>query len=158
MSWRARFSPNLSNVFTFINPKDPACYGVRHWWKTNLPELQALNPLCRFDIQELSFGEPFMFAVYTEHDQRMLRLTNTTPEEMDSIMEACVTYGMNHALLPRHAGDDGGNKDQEKLVINFGYAEYRLKILLTESRCKLHIIRVVQHYELQVRIVDRHIR
>ena len=123
MSWRARFSPNIGSVVSFINPKDPACFGVRSWWRVNLPELQRLNPLTLFTIQELNFGEPHMFVSYSPQDQRVIRLAGTTEEEMNDIMQACVTYGTNHAIVERPRTDDGGDPLTSHTVISFGYTD-----------------------------------
>lgn len=123
MSWRARFSPCVSNITVWLNPKDPNCFGVRNWWRKNLPELQLLNPMCMFSIQELSFGEPHMYISYTPLDQRMIRLAGSTEEECEDIMEACITYGMNHAILDRTRADDGGDLVNQPAIISFGYTE-----------------------------------
>ena len=123
MSWRARFTPSIGTISVWLNPKDPHCFGVRNWWRTNLPELQLLNPFCAFSIQELSFGEPHMFVTYSGLDQRMIRLAGATEEEVDDIMEACVTYGSNHAIIERPRTDDGGDLTNQPIIINFGYME-----------------------------------
>jgi hypothetical protein len=123
MSWRGRFSPNIGAIATFINPKDPACFGVRGWWRTNLPEMQLLNPMTTFSIQEMSFGEPYMFVNYSPVDQRLIRLAGATEEEMDDIMEACVNYGQNHALIERPRTDDGGDPLIMDYINSFGYTE-----------------------------------
>ncbi|CBH18782.1 hypothetical protein, conserved [Trypanosoma brucei gambiense DAL972] len=109
MSWRARFTPCVASLTVWLNPKDPNCFGVRNWWRNNLPELQLLNPFCSFTIQELSFGEPHMYINYTPTDQRMIRLAGATEDECEDIMEACITYGMNHAIIERPRTDDGGD-------------------------------------------------
>eukprot|EP00759_Apiculatamorpha_spiralis_P052422 PhF_6_TR5702/c0_g1_i1/m.8401/K03946/NDUFA2; NADH dehydrogenase (ubiquinone) 1 alpha subcomplex subunit 2 len=123
MAWRCRFSPCIGSVLSFINPKDPLCYGVRSWWRKNMTELQLLNPGCTVSIQELSYGEPVMYVQYSHHDQRVVRLTGTTEEEMDEIMQACVTYGMNHAQQMRPHVDDGGDPLLTANIISFSYAE-----------------------------------
>lgn len=123
MSWRARFSPAVGSIVTFINPKDPACFGVRAWWRNNLPELQLLNPMCVFSIQELSFGEPHMFVSYSPQDQRVIRMAGATEDEVGDMMEACVTYGTNHAIVERPRTDDGGDPLMSHNVISFGYTD-----------------------------------
>jgi hypothetical protein len=123
MSWRGRFSPNVGCIATFINPKDPACFGVRSWWRTNLPELQLLNPMTTFSIQELSFGEPYMFVNYSPNDQRLVRLAGATEEEVEDILEACVNYGQNHAIIERPRTDDGGDPLIMDYINSFGYTE-----------------------------------
>jgi hypothetical protein len=96
---------------------------VRNWWRNNLPEIQLLNPYCIITIQELSFGEPFMSVAYSPLDQRMVRLAGATEEEVEDIMEACVTYGSHHAIFERPAADDGGDLINQPNIINFGYTE-----------------------------------
>ncbi|CCW60327.1 unnamed protein product [Phytomonas sp. EM1] len=123
MSWRARFTPCIGSIIVWLNPKDPNCFGVRNWWRNNMPELQLLNPFCIFTIQELSFGEPHMHIIYTPTDQRMIRLAGATEEECEDIMEACITYGMNHVILDRPRTDDGGDLINQPAVISFGYME-----------------------------------
>lgn len=107
----------------WLNPKDPNCFGARNWWRNNLPELQLLNPYCTFSIQEISFGEPHMFVNYTPIDQRMVRLAGATEEECEDIMEACATYGSNHAILVKPDVDDGGEIHNQPLITSFGYTE-----------------------------------
>ena len=123
MSWRARFSPCVGSVVVFVNPKDPHCFGVRSWWKNNLTELQILNPMCNFSIQEFSFGEPQMFVSYSPLDQRMVRLAGSTEEEVEDIMQSCVTYGMNHAIVERPRTDDGGEPLMCEAINSFGYTD-----------------------------------
>jgi hypothetical protein len=123
MSWRVRFAPSVGSLVTFLNPKDPHCFGVRSWWRTNLPELQVINPGCTFSIQELSFGEPYMFVNYSPLDQRIVRLAGATEEEMDDIMESIVTYGSNHAIIERPRTDDGGDPLNQEIINSFGYTE-----------------------------------
>ena len=123
MSWRGRFSPHVGQLLTFLNPKDPLCFGVRSWWRKNLPELQALNPGCTVSIQELSYGEPQMYVQYCHHDQRIIRLAGVTEQELDEIMEAVVTYGQNHAVVQRPRTDDGGDPLHYEHINSFGYAE-----------------------------------
>ncbi|CBZ29717.1 conserved hypothetical protein [Leishmania mexicana MHOM/GT/2001/U1103] len=123
MSWRARFTPCVGSLTVWLNPKDPNCFGVRNWWRNNLPELQLLNPFCTFTIQELSFGEPHMYVNYTPTDQRMIRLAGATEEECEEIMEACITYGMNHAIIERPRTDDGGDLVNQPAITSFGYTE-----------------------------------
>lgn len=122
MSWRARFSPTVATISVWLNPKDPNCFGVRNWWRTNLPEIQMLNPYTNFSIQEISFGEPHMHIAYSPIDQRMVRLAGATEEECEDIMEACVTYGANHAILEKGRGD-GGDVSTQPLITSFGYCE-----------------------------------
>lgn len=123
MSWRARFSPNVGAIVVFINPKDPHCFGVRNWWRTNLTELQILNPACNFSIQELSFGEPQMFVTYSPLDQRVVRLAGATEDEVEDIMSSCVTYGANHAIVERPRTDDGGDPLTQGTLNSFGYTD-----------------------------------
>lgn len=123
MSWRSRISPNIGSMMTFINPKDPACFGVRAWWRTNMPELQLLNPMCTFSVQEISFGEPYIYINYSPVDQRLIRIAGATGEEMEDIMEACVNYGQNHALIERPRTDDGGDPLVMDYINSFGYTE-----------------------------------
>lgn len=123
MSWRCRFSPNIGSVLTCINPKDPLCFGVRSWWRTNLPELQILNPVTNFSIQEVSLGEPFMYVMYSPIDQRQVRLAGCTEEELEDILEACVTYGQNHAIIERPRADDAGDPMMMDYINSFGYTE-----------------------------------
>jgi hypothetical protein len=123
MSWRCRFAPCIGQVMTFLNPKDPTCFGVRQWWRNNLPELQMLNPTTNFTIQELSFGEPYMHVAYSGHDIRIIRLAGATEEEFTDIIQACVTYGNNHSLIDRPRNDDGGDPLLNQVIINFGYTD-----------------------------------
>ena len=124
MSWRARFSPGCGLITTYINPKDPQCFGVRNWWRTNLPELQLLNPTCNFQIQELNFGEPKMIISYGEMDQRMVRLAGATEDEVEDIMCAISNYADSHVIQEGAASDDGGGPtSKQTLITNFGYAE-----------------------------------
>lgn len=116
-------TPAIGNICVFLNPKDPNCFGVRNWWRNNLPELELLNPMCTMSIQEMSFGEPHMFLQYSPVDMRMVRLAGATEEEFEDIMESCVTYGTNHALLERPRTDDGGDLVNQSLITNFGYTE-----------------------------------
>lgn len=124
MSWRARFSPGCGVITTYINPKDPQCFGVRNWFRKNLPELQLLNPCTNFQVQELNFGEPKMMVGYGEMDQRMIRLAGATEEEMEDIMQAVSNYADSHVTLEAERADDaGGPTSTQPLIINFGYAE-----------------------------------
>lgn len=123
MSWRARFTPCVGNMVLWINPKDPNCFGVRNWWKNNVPELQMLNPFCNFNMQEITFGEPHMHVAYSPIDHRMIRLAGATEEEMEDIMEACITYATNHAVQEKERADDGGDATNSANIISFGYTE-----------------------------------
>eukprot|EP00672_Neobodo_designis_P017298 CAMPEP_0174827568 /NCGR_PEP_ID=MMETSP1114-20130205/805_1 /TAXON_ID=312471 /ORGANISM="Neobodo designis, Strain CCAP 1951/1" /LENGTH=165 /DNA_ID=CAMNT_0016061231 /DNA_START=208 /DNA_END=705 /DNA_ORIENTATION=+ len=123
MSWRARFSPLIGGVITYINPKDPACFGVRGWWRTNLPELQLLNPMTNFTISEIAFGEPIMYIQYSPHNMRLIRIAGATEEEIEDILEACVNYGQNHAIVERPRGDDAGDPTVMDWISSFGYTE-----------------------------------
>lgn len=134
MSWRARFTPSIGCMTVWLNPKDPNCFGVRNWWRTNLPELQLLNPFCSFSIQELTFGEPHMHVTYSGLDERMVRLAGATEEEVEDIMEACVTYGANHSITERPRTDDGGDLINQPSIISFGYMEsFQSKLEVTPS-------------------------
>jgi hypothetical protein len=64
-----------------------------------------------------------MFVFYTPIDQRMIRLAGATEEEVDDIMEACVTYGSNHAILEKPRADDGGDLHNQPIITNFGFTE-----------------------------------
>eukprot|EP00760_Papus_ankaliazontas_P035055 PhM_4_TR7598/c0_g2_i1/m.82618/K03946/NDUFA2; NADH dehydrogenase (ubiquinone) 1 alpha subcomplex subunit 2 len=123
MSWRCRMAPHIGQVLTFLNPKDPLCFGVRSWWRKNLPEIQLLNPGLSVSIQELSYGEPQMFVQYCHQDQRMVRIAGVTEDELEEIMEAVVTYGMHHAVVQRPRADDGGDLNIMEHVQNFAYGE-----------------------------------
>lgn len=141
MSWRGRLSPVVRTVSTFLNPKDPMCFGVRNWWRQNLPELQMLNPQTSFQIQELSFGEPHMIVWYTHTDNRLIRLAGATEEEMDEIMEAVGTYANTHAIIDYDGMpiDDGSTQITGasgaalRPIISFGYAESFLAKLEPKS-------------------------
>eukprot|EP00743_Colponemidia_sp_Colp-15_P019871 GILK01025495.1.p1 GENE.GILK01025495.1~~GILK01025495.1.p1 ORF type:complete len:164 (-),score=5.71 GILK01025495.1:47-538(-) len=121
MSWRARFSPNITNIVVFLNPKDPNCFGVRSWIRNILPEIRLLNPETGFSIQELSFGEPTMYVGYTLSDQRSIRLAGATEDETDDIMAALTNYAATHAL--REKGRDDATRNADYRIVNFGFAE-----------------------------------
>ena len=124
MSWRARITPHIMSITTYINPKDPHCFGVRNWWRMNLPELQLLNPQAQLTVQETSYGEPYMFLHYSVSDQRMVRLAGATEDEVEDIMQAAISYGINHTI-PVDPMVDGGNSQAVAgdNIINFGYTE-----------------------------------
>ena len=124
MSWRARFSPGCGLITTYINPKDPQCFGVRNWWRKNLPELQLLNPTTNFQIQELNFGEPKMIVSYGQMDDRLVRLAGATEDEVEDIMCAISNYADNHVIADNDRADDAcGPTSTQVLITNFGYTE-----------------------------------
>ena len=123
MSWRARFTPNLSFVFCTLNPKDPNCFGLRSWLKNNLAEVQLLNPTLNFQVMENSYGEPLMVLNFNQTDQRMVRVAGVTEEELDDIFEASITYAMNHVALERPRADDGIDPLLANTINNFSYTD-----------------------------------
>lgn len=126
MSWRARMTPNLKQIMVMINPKDPMCFGVRNWWRKNIPEMQLLNPKGEYTMQEMSFGEPHLYLLYNQIDSRLVRLAGCTEEEMEEIMEAAVVYANTHAIPDKAQADDnsdGSTIHQLVPILSFGYAE-----------------------------------
>ncbi len=123
MSWRARFTPNLSYVMCTLNPKDPNCFGLRSWLRNNLTEIQMLNPALVFHVHETTFGEPNMTLDFTSLDQRVVRLAGVTESELDEIFEASIAYSANHVVIERGRADDGGEPTLSQLINNFSYTD-----------------------------------
>lgn len=88
-----------------------------------MPELQLLNPYTALSVQELTFGEPIMFVVYSNVDHRIIRLAGATEEEVEDIIHAVVTWGENHARAERGRCDDGGDPLVDNWMINFQYTD-----------------------------------
>lgn len=64
-----------------------------------------------------------MYIAYSPIDQRMVRLAGATEEECEDIMEACITYGSNHAIIEKPRTDDGGDISNQPIITSFGYTE-----------------------------------
>jgi len=137
MSWRARFTPAVSTVVVWLNPKDPMCFGVRNWVRMNLPEIQLLNPQLQMTVQEITFGEPHMIVTFSPTEQRTVRLAGATEDECEDVMKSIVTYGDTHAVLNRPRADDGGEVINQPNIISFGYSESFLAKLEVSVSCDM---------------------